>query len=467
MGRRQYLAKNTALFALNTIGTKLINFLLVPIYTAVLTTSEYGTADLVSTIVMILVPFLTLNINEAVMRFCLDEKADYNKVMSSGLAITVVSIVLGLVVVPGASLFPAVRTLKWYISGYCITHGVFNISVAYLRGKEMLSTFAISNLLQALGTTGFNILFLIVLKLGLPGYFLAHILGYVFSIIYALFKGKVFEVITNFHFDIDLTKKMVAYSIVLVPTSFMWWIMNSSDRLMITAMVGAAANGVYAISYKVPTAVSAMSTVFNQAWSYSAIKEDKSSDREAFNNKMFDKLISFQVLATSSLIMVIKPFLKVYVNDNYYSAWKYTPYLLVGFFFMSLGTFLSTSYTVNKDSKGFLFSGMTGAILNLLLNWVLIPSLGVTGAALATCISYISVFAYRVVDTRKYLFINIFKPRYLIGVFLMVLEAVFLFVNPYLMGTCFTILVLINIGFIKEMISMLYRMMNNIFERGV
>ena len=94
---------------------------------------------------------------------------------------------------------------------------------------------------------------------------------------------------------------------------------------MVTAMVGAAANGIYAISYKVPTVLSAMSTVFNQAWSYSAIKEDKSEDRVSFNNRMFDKIFRLQIILTTGLLMVIKPFIAVYVSDAYYTSWRYTP----------------------------------------------------------------------------------------------------------------------------------------------
>ena len=93
----------------------------------------------------------------------------------------------------------------------------------------------------------------------------------------------------------------------------------------------------------------------------------------------------------------------------------YTPYLLIGNFFLTIGTFLSSMYTVNKDSKGFLYSGTLGAIINVSLNWILIPKIGIHGAALATCISYICVMLYRVVDTRKYMFTNVFKGEYVVG----------------------------------------------------
>ena len=80
--RGKYLAKNTALFALGNIGTKMISFFLVPIYTNALSTSEYGVTDLIASICTVLVPILTCNIGESVMRFALDEDADYDKIMN-------------------------------------------------------------------------------------------------------------------------------------------------------------------------------------------------------------------------------------------------------------------------------------------------------------------------------------------------------------------------------------------------
>lgn len=428
-GRKKYLAKNTGLFALNSIGTKLITFFLVPVYTAALVTSDYGIADLVSTVATIIVPIITLNISEAVMRFSLDEDADCDQIMSIGITIAFISSAIGLISVPIVGLIDTIRDFRWYVAGYCIVHGLYQVAVCYLRGTEQLAKFAGTNIIHVFSTAIFNILFLLVFKLGLPGYFQAHIMGYVVGLIFAVISGHIYKVFARFSFNAELAKNMIRYSIVLVPTSFMWWIMNSSDRIMVTAMVGAAANGIYAISYKIPTVLSTMSTVFNQAWSYSAIKEDNAKDRDEFNNKMYETFFSVQILITGALLMIIKPLLRVYISASYYSAWKYTPYLLIGFLFMSLGTFLSTSYTVNKDSKGFLISGTLGAIMNIVLNWMLIPVIGSAGAALATCISYITVFLYRIFDTKKYLNLKVFKYRYLIEILLLVLMSITLYLG--------------------------------------
>lgn len=458
MQRGKYLAKNTALFALNVVGTKLIAFLLVPLYTKAFETSEYGMVDLINTIAVILVPIITLNIGEAVMRFGIDEETDKNDISSIGILFGALSFLLGFLVIPIMHFFPALRVSFPLVYMFCVAQGLYFTFSYNLRGQEKLVQYAIGNILCTFLMAGLNILFLVILKLGIEGYFYAYITAYLVATIYCIAVGDVFKIIKNFRIKSDLAKQMVKYSIVLVPNSFMWWIMNSSDHIMVTSMISIGANGIYAISYRIPSILTAFSQVFNQAWSYSAIHEDKSDDRTAFNNNMYDKLVRSQLMITSFLILIMKPFLKLYVSDAYYEAWKYTPYLLVGYFFLTMGTFLSTSYTVNKDSKGFLISGTTGAVINIILNAILIPIIGVHGAAFATCVSYIFVFLYRVRDTKKYIVINVFKKEYVFGYVLLIITAASMFIDSSVgiavLVVEFLLCVFLNIKFIIECISL-------------
>ena len=469
-GRKSYLAKNTALFALNSIGTRIITFLLVPLYTKAFTTAEYGTVDLITTIGTILVPIITINIGEAVMRFALDDDANENDIMSVGVFYAGLSFVLGLSAFLVIRFFPQINVSSKLIYFYCVTQGLYLTFSCNLRGQEKLLYYAIGNILHTLVAAGLNILFLVGFKLGINGYFYAYILSNFVASLYCFIAGDVLSTIKKFHLDIKLMKNMVKYAIVLVPNSLMWWIMNSSDHIMVTSMIGIASNGIYAISYKIPSVLSSLSTVFNQAWSYSAIHENKSSDKEQFNNNMFDKLVRFQLIITTLLMCVIRPFLGIYVQPAYYEAWEYTPYLLVGYFFLTMGTFLSTIYTVQKDSKGFLLSGSVGALLNITLNWLLIPVIGVHGAALATCVSYITVFLYRTKDTRKYMIIRVFKTEYIIGYVLLLITAASMAI-PYKWGYIilaieFVIMVLINRTFVAEMLAVSKRLILKILKRG-
>lgn len=463
--RNKYLLKNTVIFSIGNFGTKIISFFLVPLYTNILTTREYGTVDLIYTIGMVLVPLLTLNIGESIMRFALDKDADCDKIMSTGITILIFGAIIGLLILPIANLFESVSNYSIYIYLYTLTLAFSQIFLCYLRGKEFLLKYSIGNIIQSLTIAIFNIIFLIGMKKGIEGYLMAYILANVCTGLYGFWAGKVNLVIKKYSIDIELSKNMIKYSVVLIPNSFMWWIMNSSDRMMVSAMISVTSNGVYAVAYKIPTLLSTITTIFNQAWSYSAIREDESEDKEEYNNRVYDNLVTIVIVVATGLLMIMKPFLSVYVGKEYYAAWHYVPYLIVGFVFMTLGSFIATSYTVHKDSMGFLISGTVGAIINLILNFILIPMMGVSGAAFATCISYFGVFAYRIKDTQKYIKLRVFKRKQICGYALLILSAMTCYLDNCIGQTLLVIeficIILLNKEFVKDMLKIIFKIKMN------
>lgn len=424
--RGTYLFKNTAIFALGNLGTKLVSFFLVPLYTNLLSAQEYGVVDLVTAVGAALAPLLILNISEAVMRFALEEGADRNGVMSTGLALFLAAIGAGLLIVPGAGLFLDLGRYAGYLYFYTVSVAGSQLFLSFLRGKEQLAAYSVGNILQALAMAGWNLFFLLCRKEGAAGYLKACICANALTIVYAFRAGDVWDVVRHFRLDGALAKSMVKYSAVLIPNSFLWWIMNASDRLLITAMEGAAANGIYAVAYKIPAMLSTISGVFSQAWMYSAIREKETPDKDAYSNSVLKGLTAVLLTLAAGVMLMLKPFMRLYVDSAYYSAWEYVPYLVVGVVFSSLAMFLATSYTVHKDSRGFLLSTFCGAVMNLLLNGVLIPIWGCTGAAAATCISYAAVFVYRAADTKKYVRLRLASWPNIWGLALIVMDVLIL-----------------------------------------
>ena len=412
--RSKYLFKNTAIFTLGNLATKAISFFLIPLYTNVLTTAEYGIVDLVITVATLAIPILTLNIMEAVMRFSLDKDANQEKITKIGITILFLTLIVGVILIPVSNSISVLSGLGIYVYLYCITSASSQIFLCDLRGKELLVQYSIGNVINILLIAIFNIVFLLIFKCGIQGYLLAYILANAIVAIYALVVGKGYRAIRA-EIDKKKMREMLKYSVVLIPNSFMWWIMNSSDHLMVTSMIGVEANGIYAISYKLPTLISTFTGIFNQAWSYSAIKEDGAEDADSYTNRVFSSMIGIIMLVGICMMTFIKPFLSVYVSTDYYDAWRYTPFLIIGCVYLTLATFMSTSYTVHKDSEGFLISGSFGAVLNVFLNWILIPLVGVYGAAFATCISYLAVFVFREFHTRKYMTYNVVTREFIVG----------------------------------------------------
>ena len=461
--RNKYFIKNTAIFAIGNMSTKLISFLLVPLYTYVLSTSDYGTIDLVFTLCGILTPVVMCNIGESIKRFSLGHDASNNEILTVAFIWIGIGIVLTTAISPLFKFYDAVSSYVIQMYIYILIYAINIVFTEYLRGKEKFISYTVCSVTTSLIIAVLNIVFLVVLKLGIQGYFLAYIIAYSCSALLAFILWKPYKVFKHWAFNKILFKEMSAFSIMLVPNSLFWWVINSSDRIMVTSILGAAANGLLTVAYKVPSLMTTLSSIVMQAWQYSAIKEKESSDKSEYSNKMFDVYIKFTSLLASFLIVAVKPMLSIYVAPEYYSAWQYSPFLIVGFMFLTLATFVGTSYYVEKDMKGNLTSAFWGAIVNVALNFILIYKVGIIGATVASCISNIVIFAYRMADTKKYLKLIISKSGVInFCLVAMILAATYVpgKVTPFVQGGIFVAQIVFN----KKMIISLLKPILNIFS---
>lgn len=424
--KKNYLLKNTAIFALGNFSTKLIGFFLVPYYTYVLTTNEYGVINLIFTICTVISPFLMLNLQDAVRRFLLEKDAKYNSILTTEWIVIIIGHIIGICLIPCARYISIINDYAIIIYFYLVTSTTNVILLEYLRGREKMMSYTVCNVFSSLCIAILNIVFLTKYRLGIKGYFLSFIIAYFLSNLLAIVLGKQYDVIKKWNYDKKITKSMIYFSLPLIPNTLLWWVSSSADHIMVTNLIGAAANGIYTISYKIPTLISTVSNIFMQAWQISAIKEE--GDQE-FSNKMFDAYMRFNVLLSAGLLLIIKPFMKIYVSANYFSAWKYTPFLIIGYAFSTLGTFVGTPYYVYKDMKGNMWSAGAGALINIILNIILIPTIGIQGAAIATCLSYVVVFIYRCFDTRKYTKINFDRNRSILYLSILIAMLVICFIE--------------------------------------
>lgn len=427
--RKKYLLKNTLIFSIGNFGSKLITFFLVPLYTNVLTTVEYGTVDLMTVLTTVVVPIITLNISESVMRFSMDNDIKKEKILSIGLLISIIASIISVLSIPIFNAFTVTSDYSIFLSLYILSFSASLILLCYIRGIEKLLDYSIISIVQTAIIAILNVVFLVKFKLGIKGYILAYTISYFTTILLCLIRGNIKKNLKSFKIDNSLLKKMLKYSILLIPNSLMWWIMNSLDRIMVTSMIGVAENGIYAVSYKIPSILTTLTNIFNQAWMFSAVKEKESKDKNQYTSSIFDGLSTAVIAITLFLLLILKPLLKIYVGTDFYTSWKYVPPLLVGSAVLTLGTFLSNEYTAHKDSKGFLYSSLLGAVLNVILNSILIPKIGIIGASLATCVSYIGVFIYRIVDTKKYVKIEYLTKNKIMNFIILLVMAISTYVN--------------------------------------
>ena len=202
---------------------------------------------------------------------------------------------------------------------------------------------------------------------------------------------------------------MVKYSLVFIPNSILWWFIDASDRFFVSFMCGTAINGLYAISYKIPTMLNTISTIFVQSWQMSAIKEYEGGNNSNFYEQVYKQIIFFMGIATLILIYLNKFILTIYVGTEYKTAWVYSPFLIIAFFAGALGNFWGSFYIATKNMKKYLYSAIIGAIVNVCLNFLLIEQIGAIGAAIATMLCYIIVFIIRAKGLEQLVHLKLFN----------------------------------------------------------
>lgn len=398
MNKEKKLVKNILIFGIGNIGSKLINFIMLPYYTILLSTQDYGEIDIIISLVGILTPLVSLNIFESVFRFTLDKKSNLKEVLNNSLLIVITMFFL---FTPLGLFFIEKNIYFILFSALLFTTIVQTIFKQFVRGINKLDIFIYSDFIQVISFILLNILFLGYLKLNVVGFLLAKLISIFFDLMLLFLGAKIYNFLSFKSFRGYCIKNLLKYGLPLIPNSLMVWIMNMADRFIIIYFLGMSANGLYSVANKFPALLFQVNSIFFNAWQISSIQEYDSEGYENYYSKIFSIFYTLLMLLTSSLLLVIKPLVSLLVSDTFFISWRYIPFLFLGAVFSSLASFLGTTYMVHKNTSGFIKTSIIGAIINILLNLILVPKIGIQAAAFTTMISYFFVFIIRYIDCKK------------------------------------------------------------------
>ena len=463
MNRRyKKLGIDTALMFLGTFSSKALCFLFVPLYTYALSTSEYGVADLISTTVDLLVPLLTVTLSEGILRMTLDEKIDNKQIFTISLSVILLGFFLLLIISPVLGVALSFEKYVPYFLCYYLSNVLLLELQCFVKGLEQVKTYAISGIISTFSMCIFNLIFLIVFKLGISGYLLAIILGNFVSIIYLIFKVRVWNYYISIgNLDANIAKHLLLYCLPLVVNSVSWWINNSSDKYILKLYCGTAAIGVYSISYKIPSLISSFSGIMTSSLQISAIDDFGSKSSEMFFSKVYGLFSSFFAIGCSFTILFSKILARFLYSGDFFVAWKYSIILVLAVNFQALGSFIGVIYTSAKKTKNILYTTLIGAIVNIILNFLLIPSYGATGAAIATLIGYFVIWIVRMMNSQKILYFEINYYRVITTIILILIQIIITYLvikNWYIYSfVLFIIVSIINRQYFMEVILIIYQ----------
>lgn len=396
------LMKNTLLLMLGNFSSKLLIFLMVPLYTSVLSTSEYATSDLLTTTINLLYPFATLMISTAVMRFCLEKSNDTKQLLSIGIWIEAIGILL---VAIGSLFFFNTGDLQGY-RGYFIAgfagYSYYTLLMEYAKGNEKVGLYSLAGVCNTIALISCNIIFLLRLGLGIKGYLLAMVSAYWVTIIVLFLGCKAWkDIVFPNRIQKQYVKEMLTYSIPLMPNSISWWISNSSDRYIMNIFRGLNELGIYSVSYKLPSIMTTISGILISAWEMSAVDDFGSEKSRKFFSQIYELWVNVYIIVCTILTIFVKTMAYILFQKDFFIAWKFVPILFFASVFSGLSSFLGTVFTAAKETKAVFVTTMAGAAMNIVLNFVMIPIWGGYGAAIATAIGYLTTFFARLIGSNK------------------------------------------------------------------
>lgn len=417
------LLSNTVIFAIGNIGAKLISFLLVPLYTNVLSTAEYGITELVLTSSNLIIPILTISIQDSTLRYGLEKKTDKGEVLKNSVFILLIGTIVMLMLSPIISIYNVLADWYIYFAAITILQMFRTVLSVYLKAINNNKAYAFQSIIYAFLLALFNIIFLVKLKIGISGYFYSMIISLLITTIYIITKGRVIATTINSSFNKTLCKNMCLFSIPMVINSISWWLVNSANRFMIEYYLTPSEVGLYSAAAKIPSLLTVFTGIFLSAWTISSITEyDASQDKKFFSN-VFDAFSFMMLLIASGVILIIKPFMSIYVGESFYSAWRYVPFLLVGSVFLAYSYFFGAIYTAAKKNVAIAITTIIGAIFGIILNIFLIPRIGVFGAVITTVLSYFGIALYRAINSRIYFSFEIKYKRVFVALFVVIVQS--------------------------------------------
>lgn len=431
MSREGKLAKNTIILAVGTFLPKVASYITFPILTGCLTKAEYGSYDLVSVLVSLLLPSITLQIQSAAFRFLIDHRDDEREIkrivtniFAFVLPVSVISLVVLYWVLGDIS-----APVKLWICFYLMADILVNSARQVARGLSNNLDYSLSAIISAVCKIVFVVVGVWYYGLGLLGSVMALCVSCVCSFLFLVWRTRMLTVLDLRLVSMRAIRQMLSYSWPMVPNSVSMWVMRLSDRLVVTMFLGISANATYAVANKIPSLLSLAQNAFTLAWQENATVYSKDKDIQIYYSKMFRTMYDLLAGCLGLLVAATPLIFELLIRGDYSEAFYQIPILYLAVFFYSMSVFLGGIYVAYMATKSVGVTTIAAAICNVVVDLALIRTIGLYAASVSTLVSYVFLFIYRLVDVRKLVKLR-YDYAHIVMVFLFVtLECILCYQN--------------------------------------
>ena len=415
--KRKYkiLAKNSFWTLLGNAGSKMLGFLLLPLYTSWLGTSGFGESDLVTTYSSFLVCIMTMCVGDAIFVFTKNQN-DAEKKSYFSTSLFFITVVLGIwVIIWGfLDIFFEMNNVKnsfsvnlWYIYFIVITTFLQTFTQQFILSIEKIRIYSLTGIVHTVVTFVFSCL--LIPSLGVRGYILSMIIANLLTGCYSFFFSQSYRYLSS-KIEWHRVGNILKYSIPLIPNTIMWWLVSALNRPIMEHHLSYSDIGIFAVANRFPGVITMVFSVFSAAWSISVFEEYEKDDYENFYVGVF-KTLFFSISIIASFILIFsKQIIMIFAAPEFLGAWKYMLVLIIASVFSCMSGFFGTNFGVVKKSKYYFYLSVWGAGTAIVFNFILIPLLGLWGTSLSVLISFVIIMITRYIYSLQFVSVSLAGP---------------------------------------------------------
>ena len=466
--KNKTLAKNTIILGIGQFIPKIIAMITLPILTKAFSTEEYGIYDLIISFSSLSLPLLTLMIQLATFRFIIEDNDEIKRksyVTNSTVFVIALSLTW-LLIVSVVSLFIDVD-LSFVAIVFLVyfAEAIYNLFGQIARGYGKNTTYSLAVVMYSVVNMIFLVLVMLFDFVNIKSALIIIAISYTIASIFLWISVKIKNDFSIKTLSVKVMKRMLGYSIPIIPSTISLWIVNLSDRLVITYFLGASYNGLYAAASKIPNLFGTVYNVFNLAWTELAARSIKEDDIDKYYSKLFNNLYSFLIGVMLALITLTPIMFNILIDDKFYGGYNQIPILFIGILCSSLVSFYGGLYVALKKTKQVGISSIVGAVLNFVINVLFIRYIGLYSASISTLVSFLVILIYRFFEVKKFININYNYFKIVMGIICLIIS-VYNFYELKMIGFILNIIItlIFNIWeneFLKSFFKIMFKRIYN------
>lgn len=407
--RSTKFVKDFGIYAIGNLGSRLLTFLMYPLYSFYVGKVDYGFYDLCMQCCLFFTPLVTLQLRDGAFRFLLENKDDNHRTrvvsyVYSTLFLSIISTVLIAIII---SLYCPIKHL-WYTVSLLIAMAICEVVAQVIRGLESNKAFIAVGLLSSFGIGLFSVIFVVFFKMGVIGIFIANILARIVSI--TIVESRIKTIKRFFRFKVDtkvISIDILKFSLPLIPVTMCGLLPPLLDRFFIKTYLGLDQAGIYAISTRMAGIIHILSMIFYKTWQENAIIQYNSPDRDKFFSKVFNTYVFVLAIILIGYIFSIKIGYSFGIGQEYRSGWIYLLPVGIAWVIIALSNYFFIPYQCAKNTKAAIPSVLILIAINVTSNFILVPRIGVFGVIVTSIIGYSVVILYFWFNTKKFFHLHI------------------------------------------------------------